>query len=156
MRTFIFTSIIGIFLILLAVNSCESNKEKISGKDSFETKSNLDLHPIQGNDDYQDCDPLYTSSGKYHYRITISNVSREWETYETQEMINGEVRLRKTSPDISYLNGTYDWYSDVYLPDENAMFNFICDHYETMKQHKISSYHDYGGEYEEYYEGLYN
>lgn len=77
---------------------------------------------------------------KYHYTLTISNAQREWETYETQEMINGEVRLRKTSPDVSHLNGYYEWDSDIYLPDENAMFNYICDNYEIMKKYKVSSY----------------
>lgn len=77
---------------------------------------------------------------KYHYTLTISNAQREWETYETQEMINGEVRFRKTSPDVTYLNGYYEWDSDIYLPDENAMFNYICDNYEIMKKYKVSSY----------------
>lgn len=87
-------------------------------------------------DDLDDIYPIY-NHGKYHYAVNIVNASSEWETFEPQRMINGEVRMRKTSPDLSYLNGTYIWDSDIYLPDEDAMFRYIYTHYNEMKRYKI-------------------
>lgn len=88
--------------------------------------------------------PSYTSNssnntGKYHYEVTISNARREWETYEKETLINGEIRLRKTSSDISEVNGTYIWDMDEYLPDEDAMFNYILSNYPRMKKYKVTA-----------------
>lgn len=77
--------------------------------------------------------------GKYHYVVTISDARRDWETYEQQTLINGEVRLKKTSSDISEINGTYIWDMDEYLPTEEAMFNYILSNYSRMKQYKVQS-----------------
>ena len=77
--------------------------------------------------------------GKYHYEVTITDARREWETYEEESLINGQIRLRKTSPDISQRNGTYIWDMDEYLPDEDAMLNYILANYPRMQQYKVSS-----------------
>ena len=76
---------------------------------------------------------------KYHYKITISNASEKWRTFEKQELINGDIRLKNKSKDISYLNGTYIWDSDIYLPDEDAMFDYIYSHYDVMKRYKVDA-----------------
>ena len=144
MRSIIFIFIIVFLTSLFSMNSCnsfEKNKERtVRTVKIEESKYYLDLVESPIEKDFH----IYHSSSKmkYHYTLLISNAHREWESYETQEMINGEVRLKKTSPDISYLNGYYEWYSDIYLPDENAMFNYICDNYEIMKQYKVSQYYD--------------
>lgn len=142
MRTFIFIVIFGFIFISLSINLDYTRHDEKSKEITKAEKTSI---TFSKNDEDKEVTPLietndYQPNGKYHYTLTISNVQREWETYETQEMINGEIRLRKTSPDISYLNGTYDWYSDIYLPDENAMFNYICNNYSVMKNYKISSY----------------
>lgn len=78
------------------------------------------------------------ATGKYHYEVTITDARRDWETYEQEPLINGEVRLRKTSSDISEINGTYIWDMDEYLPNQDAMFNYILKNYQKMKQYKVS------------------
>lgn len=77
--------------------------------------------------------------GKYHYEVTITDARREWETYEEEPLINGQIRLKKISPDISQINGTYIWDMDEYLPNEDAMFNYILANYPQMQQYKVSS-----------------
>lgn len=76
--------------------------------------------------------------GKYHYEVTISDTRREWETYEKESLINGEIRLKKTSPDLSEVNGTYIWDMDEYLPNEDAMFNYILSNYSRMRHFKVT------------------
>lgn len=78
------------------------------------------------------------ATGKYHYEVTISDARREWETYESETLINGDIRLKKKSPDISEVNGTYIWDMDEYLPDEDAMFNYILSNYSRMKRYKVT------------------
>ena len=78
------------------------------------------------------------TSYKYHYEVTISNSRREWETYEQETLINGQIRLKKVSPDICY-DGTYIWDSNVYLPNEDAMFNYIISNYPQMRQYRINT-----------------
>ena len=46
------------------------------------------------------------------------------------------MRLRKILPDVSYLNAYYEWDPDIYFPEKNVMFNYICDHYEELKEDK--------------------
>ena len=46
------------------------------------------------------------------------------------------MRLRKILPDVYYLNGYYEWDPDIYFPEKNVMFNYICDHYEELKEDK--------------------
>lgn len=77
--------------------------------------------------------------GKYHYVVTISDARREWETYESEPLINGDIRLKRKSPSLDYLNGTYEWDMDEYLPDQDAMFNYIYQNYSRMKQYKVHS-----------------
>lgn len=76
--------------------------------------------------------------GRYHYEVTITDARREWETYEKETLINGEIRLKKTSSDISEINGTYIWDMDEYLPNEDAMFNYILSNYSRMKRYKVN------------------
>lgn len=77
------------------------------------------------------------TSGKYHYVVTISDARREWESYEQETLINGDVRLKKKSPSLDYLNGTYEWDMDEYLPNQEAMFNYIYSNYSRMKKYKV-------------------
>lgn len=88
--------------------------------------------------------------GKYHYEVTISNTRREWETYEQETLINGQIRLKKTSPDLSEINGTYIWDMDEYLPNEDAMFNYILSNYSRMRHFKVTpkAHQTYKGYYQ--------
>lgn len=88
---------------------------------------------------YRETSSNYSNNkGKYHYEVTISNARREWETYEQETLINGDVRLKKKSPDISEVNGTYIWDMDEYLPDADAQFNYILSNYSRMRKYKVS------------------
>lgn len=142
--TFKMKLLIFIFLFCF-LGSCEEGQSERfnSSYDKKENKLNKQVITVEQQETHvnkEDDEYNYKINYKYHYTLTISNAQREWETYETQEMINGEVRLHKISPDVSYLNGYYEWDSDIYLPDENAMFNYICDNYEIMKKYKVSQY----------------
>lgn len=93
--------------------------------------------------------------GKYHYHVNLSNIHRDWETYDRETMADGSVRLRKTSSDLSYLNGTYDWYMDLYLPDDDAILSYIIENYSTLKKYKVSAtvpdiYDEYNNRLDEY------
>lgn len=101
------------------------------------TRENARLKQSRGNS-RQYASNYSPARGKYHYEITITDARREWETYEKETLINGEIRLRKTSPDISQVNGTYIWDMDEYLPDEDAMFNYILSNYPRMRKYKVN------------------
>lgn len=79
-----------------------------------------------------------TERGKYHYHVNLSNVHREWESYDSETLADGSVRLKKKSSDLSYLNGTYDWDMDLYLANDDEILSYIIENYATLKKYKVS------------------
>ena len=136
------------------ISRTEQSKQQHPLKQEYKFDPNTYVDPYGTTTCYPSDISKSKPKGKYHYKVTISNASQELNTYEKEELINGELRLRKTSPDISYLNGTYIWDSDVYLPDEDAMFNYICTHYNEMKKYKVSGRSK--NIYDEYNDRLYD
>ena len=95
------------------------------------------------------------SKGLYHYRVTVSNLQREWDRYEQETMANGTVRMRKISDDLSHINGTYEWDMDLYITDDNELLSYIIKNYNILKKYKVNGdasniYDDYNNRIDEY------
>lgn len=80
------------------------------------------------------------SKGKYHYRITVSNLHRD---------------RRRHSSDLSYLNGTYEWDMDLYITDQDELLSYIINNYDVLKRYKVASdasniYDIYNDNYDDY------
>ena len=94
------------------------------------------------------------SRGKYHYHVIISNASRDYETYEQEILANGDLRLKRKTPNASELNGTYVWDMDTYLENDDAILSYIINHFQEMKKYKVQPGTSYSPDdlYNDYYD----
>lgn len=79
-----------------------------------------------------------SKTGKYHYRITLGNVHREWESFEQETLADGRLRLKRDDKDLSYLAGTYEWDMDLYIPEKDDILTYILEHYDELKKFKTN------------------
>lgn len=129
--------IIGITLLgILVCQNCNSghNLEEypITSKENYSfTKQDSLEHVkwIRENSAFRRLNStLGDYKGQYHYNVTISDTHYLYHR-------RGDHHRK----DAKLINGTYIWDMNTYLPDEQAMFDYILDHLPEMQRFKKTS-----------------
>jgi hypothetical protein len=134
MKTSASIPIIGIALLgMLTVKTCTQSNSlenpKVTSKENLLDTKKDSLENLWQNTGSQRINSSLEDykGGKYHYNVTISDAHIEG---------RHKRHCHHNRYDETLINGTYIWDMDIYLPDYQAMFDYILDHLQEMQKYK--------------------